>query len=364
MRQIPIIQVDSPQTPNDRPMELIIKPTEACNFKCTFCSSTQISEEHTLVLDLERIFAFLHRFPKTSTIIVNGGDPLMVKPEYYWKIIEFLDLKEMNTSISFTTNLWAFYKKPAMWVDLFRHPRVGVTTSFQYGNDRLKGDNTPFSEEDFWKISDLMLELVGYRPDFISVVTDENQHLAIGNVILAKRMNVECKLNYAMASGDQDAPYMLSKIYEMYTKIYDVGLMPWEFNTKQMAKRLSSGNTMCPQNRACDQNIRSLNPQGDYYSCGAFGDDQEKPIDFNAEVFGNHIFEPLANDVELFALKTECITCPMFNICNGCKKTIKDMKRHNMVEEHCSIMKSLAPTIIQINYQDQPEEKKRQLERV
>ena len=26
-------------------MDLIIKPTELCNFKCTFCSSTQLTNE-------------------------------------------------------------------------------------------------------------------------------------------------------------------------------------------------------------------------------------------------------------------------------------------------------------------------------
>ena len=72
-------------------MDLIIKPTEVCNFKCTFCSSTKISENHTSVLDLEYVFKFLKRFPNTNTIIVNGGDPLMMKPKYYWDIIEYLD---------------------------------------------------------------------------------------------------------------------------------------------------------------------------------------------------------------------------------------------------------------------------------
>ncbi len=364
MREIPIIPVGKTPTPHDRAMELIIKPTEACNFKCTFCSSTKISEEHTLVLDLERIFAFLQRFPKTSTIIVNGGDPLMVKPEYYWKIIEFLDEHNMHASLAFTTNLWAFYKKPSMWVDLFRHPRVGITTSFQYGGGRLKGDYTPFTEEDFWKVSDLMLELVGYRPDFISVITEENQDLALSNVYLAREMDVECKLNYAMASGDQSEPYQLSKIYDIYLRICDLGLEQWEFNSKQMLERLSTGNTMCPQNRACDQHIRALNPGGDYYSCGAFGDDGEKSIDFNTEIFGHHVFEPLSSDMEIFALKSECITCPMFNICNGCKKTVKDMKRHRMVESHCTLMKKLAPRILEISFPDQPEELERQLENV
>jgi hypothetical protein len=39
----------------------------------------------------------------------------------------------------------------------------------------------------------------------------------------------------------------------------------------------------------------------------------------------------------------------MFSICNGCRKTIKDMKDYNMVEAHCYKMKQLAPKIIEAN---------------
>ena len=85
------------------------------------------------------------------------------------------------------------------------------------------------------------------------------------------------------------------------------------------------------------------------YSCGAFGDDRQFPIDFKTEISGQKIF-PIRYVPELQTMNGEgCYTCPMFEICNGCKKTIKDMKLHNMVEEHCSHMKQLAPRIIKIN---------------
>jgi MoaA/NifB/PqqE/SkfB family radical SAM enzyme len=143
-------------------MDLIVKPTELCNFKCSFCSSSKITfEDNTATLDLNKIFKFLKRFPETNTIIVNGGDPLMMKPNYYWKIIEFLDKHNMPTSISLTTNLYPFLMKPMKWKELFNHPRIGVATSFQYGGGRLKGDYSEFTEEDFWKCSDAMLEHVG-----------------------------------------------------------------------------------------------------------------------------------------------------------------------------------------------------------
>lgn len=329
-------------------MELIIKPTEACNFKCTFCSSTDIADDKAARLDLEKVWQFLERFPETNTIIVNGGDPLMVPPDYYWKIIDWLDKHNRTTSISLTTNLWAFYKNPNKWTKLFNHARVGVATSFNYGESRRVSAEQNYTEDLFWNVSNLFLERVGYRPDFISVITDEDEHTAIDNVRLAQRMNVECKLNYAMASGIQSKPYQLSKIYRTYVEIYEQGLWPWEFNTKQMMNRLNGVSTCCPQNRRCDQGIRAINPMGDYYSCGAMGDDRIYPIDFVKEMAGSFI-KPLEYAPELLSMKEECLTCPMFEICNGCKKTIRDQKKHNMVEEHCALMKQIAPKIIAIN---------------
>ena len=310
------------------------------------------------------IFQFLKRFPNTRTIIVNGGDPLMMEPSYYGAILDYLDENKIDCILSLTTNLWPFYKKPNKWKSIFQHPKVGIITSFNYGDGRLKG---LFSEDDFWKCSDAMLEHIGYRPDFISVITDDNEKYAIKNVQLAKEMSggvkplrnkhnlyridkesIECKLNYAMASGDQKNPYLLSKIYEIYVKIYKQELAPWEFNTKQMMERLTTGATICPQSRACDEGIRALNPGGDYYSCGSFADDMDESIDFDLEMKGQ-FFTPLQDNIDLVSLKEECLTCPMFSICNGCHKTIKDLKEADVVEEHCVRMKRLAPTIIEIN---------------
>lgn len=340
-------------------MELIIKPTERCNFKCTFCSSTHITDNKKQELNLDYIYKFLERYPETNTIIVNGGDPLMMNPQYYWDIIAHLDKNNLPASISFTTNLWPFYKNPNKWIKLFNHPRMGVATSFQYGGGRLKGDLTEFTEEDFWKCSDAMLEHVGYRPDFITVITEENEKDAIKNVELAKRMGVECKLNYALSSGppvkfknivmgQEGKPYLLAKIYEIYIRIWELGLYPWEYNTKQMMQRLVGHRTTCPQNRNCDAGIRTLQPNGDYYSCGAFGDDRAYSIDFQKEMAGLKIY-PLKFQPELQSLKQSCFTCPMFQICNGCKKTIKDLKQYNLVEEHCYRMKQIAPKILKSN---------------
>lgn len=329
-------------------MELIIKPTERCNFKCTFCSSTHLVDDKSTTLNHQKIFEFLERFPDTSTIIVNGGDPLMVSPDYYWKIINYLDEKNLDTTLAFTSNLWGFYKNPKIWADLFRNSRVGITTSFNYGTTRRITAERVYTESDFWKISDMFLDYIGYRPSFISVITEENIDTAMDNVYLAKKMDVECKLNYALASGAQSSSFLMGSIYQVYIQIINEGLAHWEYNSKQLLKKSLSKVTTCPLNRACDETIRVLQPEGDYYSCGAFGDDKIYPIDFKKEVLEGMKFTPLKRQLELDYLKDDCLTCPLFEICNGCKKNISDIKRQNRVEEHCSVMQKNMPDLMKI----------------
>ncbi len=329
-------------------MELIIKPTEACNFHCTFCSSTDIATDKSATLPVDKIAAFLDRFPETNTIIVNGGDPLMMSPEYYYDILGEVEKRRMSTVLSLTTNLWAFYRAPEKWTPLFRHPLVDVATSFNYGTTRRITKDKVFTEEVFWDVSNLFLERVGYRPDFISVITDENLATALANVLLAKKMDVECKLNYAYASGAQAKSLLKGKIYRVYLDIIDQGLAPWEYNAKQLLKMRERTPTTCPLRRDCDETIRCLQPEGDYYSCGAFGDDRLYPISFQEEVLERGEKQtPLAGRSELHFLKEECLSCPLFAICNGCKKTITDLKRNDVVEAHCAEMKANLPRLLE-----------------
>ncbi len=329
-------------------MELILKPTESCNFKCTFCSSTDLVDDKSKKLELKKIYEFLERFPDTSTIIVNGGDPLMMAPDYYWEIIDYLDRNDLRSNLAFTTNLWGFYKNPKLWTELFNHSRVGVTTSFNYGNTRRITRDQVYTEDHFWAVSDLFLEKVGYRPSFISVITEENFDTAMDNVYLAKKMDVECKLNYAMASGAQGTSFLMGKIYKIYLRIISEGLSKWEYNSKQLLAKGLGPVTTCPLNRSCDETIRCLQPEGDYYSCGAFGDDKQFPIDYASEVLGSQKITPLRFQQDLAYMKEACLTCPLFEICNGCKKNISDIKRHNRVEEHCFEMQKSLGALNQI----------------
>ncbi len=206
-----------------------------------------------------------------------------------------------------------------------------------------------FEEKDFIAISDKFLADVGYRPDFIAVVDEDNIHRVLDMVRLAKYLNVEAKINYANASGRQGKPFPLSSIYEKYVEIAKEGLAQWEYNTKQMLNGLNATPTSCPLLSKCDEHIRVLHPDGKYFTCGAFADDLEYEVDFNKEVLQlGRVETPLQADPNLKALKGECFTCPMYQVCNGCSKHVKDLKRSELVEAHCTKMKSVANDIIQL----------------
>lgn len=312
-------------------IDLIIKPTEVCNFSCTFCSSNNISKD-SKSLSLDTLLPMINE--KTNTIIVNGGDPLIMKPEYYMKIIEHLDSINSPAVISFTTNLWDFHLHPEKWVELFKHKRIKIVTSFQYGNERRISANRVFTEEIFKEVFRKFDELVGYKPTFIAVITKENEQYFNKHAELAKELDVGCKINSAFKSGRQSEFYPLAPYYEKLAALFDTDLEPYVKNVSEIRKVLNSEPTECPINRKCYEGIRSVSPDGIVTACGALGDDYYNGREITADLEHRSYYTS--------ALKSECFACPLFNLCNGCFKTILDYKEvynEEQIEDHCKHMK-------------------------
>jgi len=335
-------------TPKDSPVDLIIKPLEACNYSCDYCSSTDIAPENDphAQLSLGQISQFLDAFPNTQTIIVNGGEPLLMPPSYYQSILNEIESRGMRTTLSLTSNLEPFMSNPSRWELFLKHSRVGICTSFEFGGLRKDKRGNPLTLERFLQIFNFFKKHIGYSVDFISVITDKNKEFAIQNVELAKELNVVCKLNYGVYSGMNSETFSLADMYSIYLQIYKKGLAQWEFSTRQMLASMSGTATACPLLRDCDKKIRAMNPGGDYYSCGALADDKAYPIDFYEELLSDSMHTPLQNDLNLNSMKRDCYACNLFSICNGCKKTIRDVKTQQKVEEHCQKMKELESELL------------------
>lgn len=289
-------------------MELIIKPTGRCNFNCTFCSANMLNIKHcnSVPNQLKEILQNLN----PHSLIITGGDPLMVEPKYY---NELLSLGEWN--ISLTTNLKDFYFNPKKWVDIFCNPRVGICTSFQYGNQRLWDKNTPYTEEKFKEVCALFNHYVGYNPSFIAVINKENEDRAIDHVYLAKQLNTKVKLNPVMQIGLSTESYPKYKMVDIWLKIKELNLLEYVDMDIQFIKGGCGFNT----NGLCSSTIRAVyldnNGLIHYSNCEECLSSKDYQIPIDA-MQPNPAREKINYKT---VINNKCLECELCNLCNGCK---------------------------------------------
>ena len=211
-------------------MDLVIKISDKCNFKCDFCSSNMIAANHN-DLPLWKVTSYIVDHPQVRNIIVNGGDPLCVDPEWYWNLLYWLEETKRDINISFTTNLWDFYKHPEKWEELFKE-HISVCTSFQYGDERKLATGEVFTEDMFVEIFNMFEERIGYKLKFIAVQNHKNASYALATVELAKRLGTTCRINPALKSGRTEFPYPFHLMMRTWLDIIDAGLGEYEDNCK------------------------------------------------------------------------------------------------------------------------------------
>lgn len=331
-------------------MDIIIKPTQLCNFNCDFCSSNNISNNSNRLLDHNNLFNLFDKYKNDlNTIIVNGGDPLMAPPDYYWKIIDYLDNNHLKTSISFTTNLWDFYIRPDKWKDLFNNKHCYICTSFQYGNKRKLKNGLIYTEEIFKKVIEKFYSYFNYIPHFISVIDNDNYKYAIKTVELAKELNTECKLNPVVMAGKSLNYFPFYKMINIYINIIKKNLEKYEYNTKEIRKLLlNSQKTTCPYNRDCYKSIRCISPENYIHSCGFLNDNHLKNISVNNKTYELSKYNEHDFKKDNLILQPKCLGCNLFKLCNGCYMQIKSIKENNDIESHCINMKKIERELLNV----------------
>lgn len=298
--------------------QLMLKPTVKCNFTCSFCSAAKLCQKDQTVVDDKLREAIKKIDP--DNIIITGGDPLMLPVKYFYDLLAIND----KITLSLTSNLWDFYLHPDKWTELFKNERVGICTSFQYGDGRRLPDGKPYTEELFRKVMALFKEKVGKVPPFIAVISKENEDRAIDHVLLAKELGTTCKLNGLLPLGRSEEYYPRYKMMDIYLKILDMGLEEYEDNTFDRAK----GN--CPFNidHQCFKHNRAIRIDKDgNYQYGYCED-----LVYNGVITFDSVEDISEKDDILNDLinPEKCPYCPLFRFCNNCKlhrdiaKTDKD----------------------------------------
>ena len=322
-------------------MDIILNPTNKCNFNCTFCLARNLKNS---TLSIDHTIKLLKRYEKDlNKLIINGGDPLMMPPDYYEKLLEYLGTLNHEVFVSFTTNLLDWYLNPKKWHNILSNHNVGVITSFQYGKQRrIKGEGT-YTEDKFINIENKFYEEFGYRPNFISVINLYNFRIAHKNVELAKELGVKCKLNKLLhigAARKTTQYFPRYKMLKLYCQIYDIGLSEYEMNTPLLKAHFNGRETQCPLNRNCYKGIRTINNDGTIYHCGNLVSEEE----FNKyRINSKSSPDKFAKD-NLFIMP-KCIGCKNFKFCNACRMIIHEVCAKNDRENYCKQMRRVIPEL-------------------
>ena len=319
-------------------MDIIINPTNRCNFACEFCSAKTLPSGD---LTSKQTIDILRQYKNNlNAVIVNGGDPLMMDPSYYFDILEFMEETNDHCFLSFTTNLLGFYLDPDKWTDLFKHKRVGIVTSFQYGDKRRyklkEGKTKVFDEAFFVHIMKLFLNKIGYIPDFISVIDKDNEQYMEKTLLLAKRLNTVAKLNRATMSGLQKEYYPYYRMIQKVIEIIDKGYGKFEANCISLYYNYFYANREeCDICIDCHNYITVINPDGSITTCSnlASGD------------FVDLRTNPMARWSKTRPINNQCLCCEHYRFCNGCHYMVNEVHKMKDEEEYCKQMKVLVPTL-------------------
>lgn len=309
-------------------MELIIKPTSACNMNCDFCAASNIRAKNKKHAD-QRILDYIDQI-NPECLIFTGGDPLCVDPEYYLDLIK----RYPDKHIDMTTNLKDFYLNPDKWLSVLKHPNVSVCTSFNYGKTRKWSKDQIYTEDMFKKVMYKFKNLIGYMPPFIAVIDEDNIDTVFKTVNLAKELGTKCRINNAMKMGRQGKYFPRYKVFEKWLEIIEAGLEDYEITCSER----KYGKCPINSNLLCSTTIAA-----------AYIDNNDNFICTNCEDKLN--LNEITSDDQLNynnTINKNCTYCELYRICNGCSTNREQAKKY--CPEYCSEMLKLKDRIIKTEW--------------
>lgn len=308
-------------------MELILKPTVACNFNCAFCSAHGLKIKHDPKNIPPQIVELIGRL-RPQRLIVTGGEPLMMDPEYYYKLHECA-----GVWMSLTTNLKDFYINPEKWAPLFREKWIGVGTSFQYGDKRMWDNDTVYTESMFRDVVAKFTEYTGKgAPPFIATIDWDNYDQCIKHVELAKELGTKVKLNNVLGMGSQKTTFPRYKMFQVYRELFKSDL--WMYETNCLERRASK--CPCVINAPCSETIRcAYVDTNDKLHLGICDDMVSLGIEIDPSTDCPAMHHP---DDLRDLISDECVYCEMFRLCNRCNSQRKFAKED---PNYCAEMKKL-----------------------
>lgn len=316
-------------------MNIIWKPTEACNLSCKYCYVGDTPTDFTSIEDmLLGIRKFANFFSKRKLeITLHGGEPCLSGTEYLKKIVNLVqELKNNKNNISlslqsngtlFTTELLDFLldNEINIGLSLDGPPEInGLTRVFNNGEDSYKKTiDTIKRIKDREKNVGVICVVSKANIDNLTKVYDHFKEIGLTGVNFNPLLpSGRAKINSHLAITEDEWNNTMSILYD-YTQDdeYKIRVDPFAKIRKAV---LTGKTTGCQFMYSCQESFISVKPNGDVYPCGRF--DHDKTMCYG-NIFQDSIGDIMRHPLRIKLLErgknleTQCKTCEYDNICYG-----------------------------------------------
>lgn len=268
---------------------LCVKNVYDCNLKCWYCST------HGTGYIPEKDLIELYRRHNPSDMLLIGGEPMILSPDYY------LNLLESGLRFSMQSNLTLYTKE---WDEVLTHKNF---TGISVSGDKFSSDQEFFDK--YNDLRDLMTD-----PPMVLIVLDgdyqESLEKAKRWTTYAFACDFPLRINYLAPMGraleNKNRLLKISKAYDIYTALIDSWvnsgfkiLQPHTYILEFLTKHNQS---ICPFISNCISSHSIVDVEVDLseYSCPALGDLRLGKRDI------------------LVDISDKCLYCDFYEVCRGC----------------------------------------------
>ena len=325
-------------------MNIIIKPTYACNLRCRYCylnNETKAHKEHFDVDFAKKIVVQLRNLNKDCpqrklNFIWHGGEPLLWGIDNYREILAFMEeeLSGYNYRNSIQTNLTLIDDS---FIDLFDEYNVHIGFSLDGPkeiNDVQRVDGN--GKGSFETIMDNLKRCRKRGLTLGCIVVGTQKHIGHISQLYAflAQNSLNFKFNPIFNSGEaqyhEDEYGITPEEYaQMSIELFDLWFNDAqhkivEANLAEIASNLAIGIPGgCLFGKNCQDNFFAVSPIGDVVPCGRFCD-----IASRQYAYGNLYEEPLSEILSKIRTSQaykrakyvelgDCGKCRFFSICHG-----------------------------------------------
>lgn len=337
----------------------IIKPTHACNFSCTYCYMDESAEkgflsDETLENIIEQV-TYVNKLRNSDPkFIWHGGEPLLMKKDFYEKLLEFQRKHNHNELDLFRLTL--DNETYLLISDKVRSARNSVQSNGSLITDEIaayfkeKSISIGLSLDGPGEINDLTRQYSDGKGSYDSVISGLRlcKEKQIGGGIITvlnknnidkmdelydfyKENNLSPKINPLIKSGNAEKNYedlgitpkeygqalitLFDKWY--YDKDTKISIDPLD---EMIGNIYSKDTKSCNFSNNCQESFVSIGPQGDIYPCGRFDGIQEFKL---GNINKDSLNEILDSDLRKSLLSRNhldiagCAKCEYGDICHG-----------------------------------------------